>query len=122
MLGAMASSTQMDSTMSCDSEDSDFEEMGVHFAFNPTEARSSSANGKKSANFLGKRMPPCVTSVSTALDARLENGVESTTEIRLRMMAVVDSEVLSQSLKAPIEVIYQSKKKNDCFLCNVLRI
>ena len=43
-------------------------------------------------------------SISTALDARLENGVESTTELRLRMMAVVDSEMLMQSLKAPIEV------------------
>jgi hypothetical protein len=110
LLGGMPGSTPLDSTMSCESEDSDFDELGVSFAFSSGEPKITSAgNVKKSPSMLSKKMSPCITSVSTALDARLENGVESTTEIRLRMMAVVDCEVLSQSLKAPIEVSTSSE-------------
>lgn len=46
-------------------------------------------------------------SISTALDARLETRVESTTELRLRLMSAVDSEVLSTSLRSPIEVSFE---------------
>jgi hypothetical protein len=89
-------------SMSGESEDSDIEEISVHFALAADQVKAAPLANKKVGST--KRMTSCATSVSTALDARLENGVESTTEIRLRMMAVVDSEVLSQSLKAPIEV------------------
>lgn len=92
-----------------ESDDSDMEEISVHFALTPDQMQNKvvttnrdSSGGKRVSS--SKRLAPCATTVSTALDARLENGVESTTEIRLRMMAVVDSEVLSQSLKSSIEV------------------
>lgn len=41
---------------------------------------------------------------SAALDSRIATGMESLTELRLRMMAAVDSELLAQALTAPIEV------------------
>jgi len=105
LLGGIVGTNLQDNTMSCESEDSDFEDLGVQFTFGSGDPKITSAGTlKKHSNSLGRKLSPCITSISTALDARLENGVESTTEIRLRMMAVVDCEVLSQSLKAPIEV------------------
>jgi len=106
MLGGVADVATMESTVSLDSEDSDFEDIEViEFGMLP-DPKCPGANGNgKRVSGLPKRLSPCTTSISSALDARLESGVESTTEIRLRMMSVVDSEVLAQCLKAPVEVI-----------------
>lgn len=97
----------MESTVSLDSEDSDFEDIEV-IEFGMLETGKcplgSNGNGKRQGVGQPKKLSPCTTSISSALDARLESGVESTTEIRLRLMSVVDSEVLAQCLKAPVEV------------------
>jgi len=90
----------MDTTTAVESEDSEYEAFkDIMFC----------ADGEQ-ADMMDKKLPKmkkiahCAIPLSSALDARLENGVESTTELRLRIMAVVDSEVLQQSLKAPLEV------------------
>lgn len=99
----------MESTVSLDSEDSDFEDIEViEFGMIPDPGKCPGVvgpnGGSKRVSGIPKKLSPCTTSISSALDARLDNGVESTTEIRLRMMSVVDSEVLAQCLKAPVEV------------------
>lgn len=111
MLGGMSDPANMESTVSLDSEDSDFEDIEViEFGMMPDGPKcpgmGPNGNGKRSGSGGGgpKKLSPCTTSISSALDARLESGVESTTEIRLRLMSVVDSEVLAQCLKAPVEV------------------
>ncbi|CAL8111027.1 unnamed protein product [Orchesella dallaii] len=103
--GGISDVATMESTVSLDSEDSDFEDIEVIEFGMLTDSKCPGTNGTgKRSTGLPKKLSPCTTSISSALDARLESGVESTTEIRLRMMSVVDSEVLSQCLKAPVEV------------------
>ncbi|CAG7720785.1 unnamed protein product [Allacma fusca] len=93
--------------VSLESGESDYEDIldsHCEFIFNAQQPEQQTRRCSSSKKSHMKKLSPCVTSISTALDARLENGVESSTELRLRMMAVVDSEVLTQSLKAPIEI------------------